>query len=146
MNNQKQKRKIPVWVYWVGGFILLGQILALFEEEKTLTPKEKEVLIKQKKEKEIADQKREQEETVTRNKEDAYFISQEFVKQDLRAPSTAVFPLLSEVNTQHLEGNTYFVRAYVESSNSFGVQIRREFSCVVIKNGENWVLDRLVWL
>ena len=74
----------------------------------------------------------------------AYFASNDFVKERLKAPSTAKFPLFRQVNVTDLGGGRFRVSAYVDAQNSFGAQIRTNYTCVV--KGEDsihWILESL---
>lgn len=62
---------------------------------------------------------------------------EEFVPDYLKAPSTAEFSAV----TVSSDGSRYTVRGKVDAQNSFGAQIRSDFSCVVHESGKNWVLD-----
>lgn len=63
----------------------------------------------------------------------------EFVKQRLKAPSTAKFQ-----NTDHSgTGSTFTVTGTVDSNNSFGAQIRSPFTCVVHRTSSSWELRSL---
>jgi hypothetical protein len=73
---------------------------------------------------------------------------EEFVKNRLKAPSTADFPFLDR--TVIPEGaNTYIVRSYVDAQNGFGAMIRSDFRCEIRYNGgedadiTNWTLVSL---
>jgi len=56
----------------------------------------------------------------------------------LKSPASAGYPTTSELNVQ-IQGNTYlFPRAWVDSQNSFGAQIRTYFSCVAAGSGDSW--------
>lgn len=74
----------------------------------------------------------------------AYFASQEFVKDKLKAPSTAKFPWYSEVVVTDLGGGRFRVSAYVDAQNSFGAQIRTRYTCVLKGADElNWTLESI---
>lgn len=65
----------------------------------------------------------------------AFVMSQTFVKQRLKAPSTADFPYMTSdgVKTNYLGDCTHQVLAYVDSQNSFGAKIRTRYY-VKLKN------------
>ena len=74
----------------------------------------------------------------------AYFASEDFVKKNLKAPSTAKFPWFREVVVDDLGAERYRVTAYVDAQNSFGAQIRTNYTCVV--KGEDslhWTLESI---
>ena len=71
----------------------------------------------------------------------AFVMAQSFVKKTLKAPSSASFGSVfsgtfqdPEKATKHLGGNRYRIRAWVESDNSFGANLRRNFTCTVKEN------------
>lgn len=69
----------------------------------------------------------------------AWYACQLFIKQNLKAPSTADFERYS--SSRVFKGTDgYHVTMYVDAQNSFGAKIRSNFSCVVIKNGADWRL------
>lgn len=78
------------------------------------------------------------------NEIDLYIQAQEFVKQGLKAPSTAKFPSLSYETTDLGDGR-YKIISYVDSQNSFGAMLRSEWT-VVMKNisVDKWILERMV--
>lgn len=59
----------------------------------------------------------------------AYVMSQKFVKQRLKAPTTAKFPWSSDpaVKTQYAGDCTHKIQAYVDSQNGFGAMIRTTY-------------------
>lgn len=76
----------------------------------------------------------------------AYFISQSFVKERLKSPSSADFP--SAFNTQAFSvtailPNKYMVSSYVDAQNSFGAKIRSRYSCTLKHENNNWSLESL---
>lgn len=76
----------------------------------------------------------------------AYYISQEFVKKQLKAPSTAEFPSSSDqdVSIAEVSKGTYKVRAYVDAQNTFGAKIRNRYVCVVKYEGnQKWILETI---
>jgi hypothetical protein len=74
----------------------------------------------------------------------AYFASQDFVEKNLKAPSTAKFPWYSEPFVTDLGGGRFRVSAYVDAQNTFGAQIRTQYTCVVKGTDEiHWILESL---
>lgn len=74
----------------------------------------------------------------------AYWITKEFVKKRLKAPSTAEFADFSASTVVHQGDGIYSVRSYVDSENSFGAKIRIKFSAKVQeKENEKWELLNL---
>ncbi len=68
------------------------------------------------------------------NKILAYLYAMDFVKKELKSPSTAKFPgTLEKIkNTTYLGNNTYKIVSWVDSQNSFGATLRTNFSCIII--------------
>jgi hypothetical protein len=60
---------------------------------------------------------------------EAWVIATGYVRNSLKSPSSADFPLLA-ISTSH-EGNVYYVRSYVDSQNGFGAQMRSGWSCKI---------------
>ena len=79
-----------------------------------------------------------------------YIISQSFVKEILKAPATADFPLGEYSHIQNDE-DTYTVSSYVDSENGFGANVRNNWTVTLTHNGgdwsaqSNWTLDRLIF-
>lgn len=74
---------------------------------------------------------------------EAYVMCQQFVEDRLKAPATAGFPLSSEAT---ITGgpSTWTVRSHVDAENSFGAQVRTQFTCRVSYQGnDRWLLDDL---
>ncbi len=61
------------------------------------------------------------------NKERAYYTSQSLIKQALKSPTSAEFPIYKDIEVIEFEG-LYTVNAYVDSDNSFGANIRTQFT------------------
>jgi len=64
------------------------------------------------------------------NKSMAYIMMEDFVKQRLKAPSTAEFPGVFDGKLDHvtaLGNQTYRIVSYVDAQNSFGAKIRTKF-------------------
>ncbi|MDP2676917.1 MAG: hypothetical protein Q8O83_04495 [bacterium] len=68
--------------------------------------------------------------------------AQEFVKQGLKAPSTAKFPVLP-YDTSADGNGLYKVDSYVDSQNSFGAMIRSDWTVLMRLSGETWTLERM---
>lgn len=58
----------------------------------------------------------------------ALVMSEHFVKQNLKSPSTAEFGSSTE-NITKLNDSTFEVRSYVDSQNSFGAMLRMNYYC-----------------
>ena len=68
----------------------------------------------------------------------AALICREFVKDNLKAPTTAKFPSTSEAVIEKMATNLFEVRSYVDSENSFGAMIRTNYSCQVRYKGKDY--------
>ncbi len=64
---------------------------------------------------------------------DAQIMCQRFVKNQLKAPSTAKFP--SNPSVAYVGNNCYYMSSHVEAQNAFGVPIRNGFTCEVCYAG-----------
>lgn len=76
--------------------------------------------------------------------EGAFFISQQYVKDKLRSPSSAEFPSLHDnaISIVKLGNKKYKVRAYVDAQNTFGAKIRNRYECIVVYAGDDrWNLE-----
>ncbi len=80
----------------------------------------------------------------------AYIISQNYVKEVLKAPATADFPFADYSHIKNDE-DTHTVASYVDSENSFGANVRSNWTVTLTYNGgdwanqSNWTLDRLIF-
>lgn len=68
---------------------------------------------------------------------DAYVISQEFVKNKLKAPATAEFPDAYSIVTKQIDANTFEINSHVDSQNSFGALIGASYHCKINYNNLN---------
>ena len=77
----------------------------------------------------------------------AYNITEDWVKQRLKAPSTAEFPGIFDGKADHiqrLDDNKYRIHSWVDAQNAFGAQIRTHWEAVVQQTGEyDWKLFSL---
>jgi len=77
----------------------------------------------------------------------AYIMSQNFVEQQLKAPSTAKFAKYYEVESKMkiIATNKYYIISYVDAQNSFGAMIRNYYSCDMTDLGDGkWRCENLV--
>lgn len=80
------------------------------------------------------------------NHKNAYYISQQFVENYLKAPSTAEFPSWydQEHSVVQKPGSftQYTINSYVDAQNTFGAMIREYYVCEVeyIKATDKWRL------
>ncbi|MDP4011959.1 MAG: hypothetical protein Q8P72_07115 [Candidatus Roizmanbacteria bacterium] len=73
---------------------------------------------------------------------DLHIQAQEFVKQGLKAPSTAKFPVLPYQTSTDGDG-LYRVVSHVDSQDSFGAMIRSDWSVTMRLVGERWILEKM---
>lgn len=73
----------------------------------------------------------------------AWAYAQQFVKQDLKAPSTAEFPFGGYRHVQPLGDGRYRVTSYVDAQNSFGAALRTHFEAVLRRAPDRWELESL---
>jgi hypothetical protein len=78
----------------------------------------------------------------------AYNYAEDFVKQKLKSPSTAIFPGISEKNEHIIDlgSGKYKINSWVDSQNGFGAMLRTNFSCTIIFEGEKVRCEDLVLL
>jgi hypothetical protein len=77
---------------------------------------------------------------------DAILMSQVFVKQNLKAPSTAKFPSSGQFQAYDMVDG-WEVSGYVDAQNGFGAQIRSHFKCKLKHTGgDRWQLIDLTFL
>jgi len=61
---------------------------------------------------------------------------EDFIKKDLKSPSTATFASMRDVVISKDSREVYTVRTYVDSQNSYGAMIRTNCTCRVKHNKE----------
>lgn len=77
------------------------------------------------------------------DRSDACFMAQKFVRQNLKAPTTAEFPTWTEENCKATKsGDTWKVRSFVNAQNSYGAMIRSDYGVEMRYNpgSDNWTL------
>lgn len=77
----------------------------------------------------------------------AFIMSEQFVEQRLKAPSTAKFSKYHEVEDQitKIGTNKWHVVAWVDAQNGFGAMIRNHYSCdMTYKGNDTWGCENLV--
>lgn len=77
---------------------------------------------------------------------DAYVMSQLFVEDKLKSPSTANFPVYSEEMVTDGGSGAFLISAYVDSQNGFGAKVRTRYSCLLQydKEKDDWILKDMV--
>lgn len=71
-------------------------------------------------------------------------MTQGLVENNLKAPSTAKHPSLSDYSIDNLGGGKYKVSSYVDSQNSFGAMLRQEYTAIIKHvggDGDKWILE-----
>lgn len=79
----------------------------------------------------------------------AYIMGEDFVKRNLKSPSTAKFPGVLSRDGHVLKGddNQYVINSYVDSQNSFGATIRTNFILIIQQVSEkDWRLIDIQFL
>lgn len=72
-------------------------------------------------------------------KMEAYVMSQDFLKDYLKSPTTAKFPTYSAINVIQTN-NRYKIEAYVDSQNSFGNMVRTKYYMILEReNDGGWI-------
>ncbi|EPY6472024.1 hypothetical protein ACWO4B_002695 [Clostridium sporogenes] len=71
----------------------------------------------------------------------AYQKATEYVKEELKCPSTATFPDYKDVIVSKIDAGFYII-GYVDSENSFGAKIRSKYRCT-LKNNEDMELETI---
>lgn len=72
------------------------------------------------------------EETFKASKQLASISSQDCVKELLKSPASAEFPILTDEAIKQLNDSTFIIENYVDSDNSFGAKLRSRYTCKVI--------------
>ena len=75
---------------------------------------------------------------------DAYYICEQFVQGQLKAPATAQFPGRNQSKITGESDGGYLVMLPVDAQNSFGAMLRKSFVCSVKQTGDGWRLRSLV--
>lgn len=92
-----------------------------------------------------AEEKRRKDEAakIEAEKFSAIATAREFVKQRLKAPSTAKFAPGRESAVAILPDGNYAVQSWVDSQNSFGAMIRTKYIAVLKPMGDKWQLVKI---
>lgn len=89
--------------------------------------------------------------SLSHNQLEAYSMTQIFVKNRLKSPSTVDFPTLALKCVVSEADSTFKVISYVDSQNGFGATIRTHFQAILKYNGgdiydiSNWQLIDIYW-
>ncbi len=68
----------------------------------------------------------------------AYVAAKKFIKQRLKAPSTAKFESVTKCKITDVGNNIFYVHIKVDAQNSYGAMIRKTFSVEVECTGEDY--------
>lgn len=76
---------------------------------------------------------------------DAWVMAKKFIKDKLKAPSTAEFPSMSESLIRYEGADNWTVKSYVDSQNSFEAMLRTKFTIKMSVNTETkyWTVTSL---
>ena len=69
----------------------------------------------------------------------AVYQSQEFVKERLKAPSTAEFQNPYQATVSDEGNNTYTIVSWVDAENSFGAHLRLHYNCKLTYTNDGMV-------
>lgn len=77
--------------------------------------------------------------------DDACYACRQFVRNNLKAPSTADFQPCYEASSVYQRERVFTVNSYVDAQNAFGAKIRNEFTCTAeyISSRDGWMLVNL---
>lgn len=70
--------------------------------------------------------------TKTHSKLEAYTMSQTFVKEKLKSPSTAEFTCDYEKDVNQISDSMFVVNGFVDSQNGFGAMLRSSYRCTLL--------------
>lgn len=70
----------------------------------------------------------------------AFVMSQSFVEDRLKAPSSAKFPWMHTATIIDQGAGKFVVSSYVDSQNSFGAMLRSNYSATLTCSGNDWRL------
>lgn len=74
---------------------------------------------------------------------EAYVMSQDFVRDRLKSPATAKFPIYP-LSAHPLGDNRFAIKSHVDSQNSFGALLRTRYSCTLAKLPDGrWRLENM---
>lgn len=78
---------------------------------------------------------------------EAFTVTQQFVEQRVKTPSTVKWPWVSYRDcTTSLGDGRYKIASYFDAQNAFGAMVRTHFVCIVkTVDGKNWRLESLTF-
>lgn len=125
---------------WLATLFISGSIVNFADSYEAPVPMKEELAqaaanerIKEKKnsfrEEQKAKEKDAKDEKTCSNDITAFVISQDFIRKNLKAPTTAVFPYITSdgVMVNYLGNCTHEIIAYVDAENSFGAKLRTKY-------------------
>lgn len=68
---------------------------------------------------------------------EAFIMSQDFVKQRLKAPASAQFATNCDEGSNQLNDSSFFIVGHVDSQNSFGALLRSNYTCRITFTDED---------
>lgn len=119
--------------------IVMFVVMWWFSNNSTPTSKTKESTVENKVDTNSSEYKaREEKAKLLKKKVYAELCAKEYVKWNLKSPSTADFPWVhTDDTTEYVSWNNFVVKSYVDSENSFGWTIRTKFTCRVESDEES---------
>lgn len=105
-------------------------ILIAKKELELIKAKEQEIINKEKLKKDKEEHSEQLKKKYT--KITAKVFAEEQVKKMLKSPSTASFNWNADDNITRLNDTTFYIKGYVDSQNSFGAELRSNYSCTVV--------------
>lgn len=84
-------------------------------------------------------------ETECNSKTSAFLISQQFVEDRLKSPSSADYASMSQSKVENLGQCKFLVSSYVDASNSYGAMMRTRYLAIVeyIPSADRWKLHSI---
>jgi hypothetical protein len=78
-------------------------------------------------------------------KYEIYYMAKKYVKNQLKAPSSAKFPSFNDISVVDLGNNVYKVDAYVDAQNSFGTMVRSYYTITASNNSYTWTVQSFIF-
>lgn len=104
-------------------------------------PKEATVWIEVYENKQEAEEQKEAEQQARRvTKQEAIFACQEFIRERLKAPSTAEFGWSHNAQYNRHNATTMTVHSHVDAENALGATLRSDYRCKVTRDENTWKL------
>jgi len=130
---------IPLGIFFI--FMICFSIYSVWynntpEGKKAAIEYEKQVIAIEKEQQKQGQLKKEQEQ------KDSYLLKavmlcEDAVKNSLKTPATAEFPVITESKYQDIGNNTFVVASYVDNENVYGAKVRNNYNCTIKMTGNN---------